>query len=136
MAWGRAGGRAAAGGGGHGSAAVQHNNANVPLHQMTASAVGNTPERDIDKVKEVLMRGVMHADERLFSFKVRCRRPLLVVMLALSLFCCFVGVGAVLFLFVLLFVVVVVAVVFALVVGIVAVVALSLRILVWFRRHP
>lgn len=51
-------------------AAEQHNNASVPLHQMTASAVGNTPERDIDKLKEVLMRGVMHADERLFSFKV------------------------------------------------------------------
>eukprot|EP00904_Undaria_pinnatifida_P002914 jgi/Undpi1/12623/HiC_scaffold_6.g02291.m1 len=48
-----------------------HNNAAVPLHQMTASAVGNTPERDIDKLKEVLMRSVMHADERLFSFKVR-----------------------------------------------------------------
>ena len=57
-------------GDGHGSAAAQHNNAAVPLHQMTASAVGNTPERDIDKLKEVLMRSVMHADERLFSFKV------------------------------------------------------------------
>ena len=62
-------------GGGLDSFAVQHNNASVPLHQMTASAVGNTPERDIDKAKELVMRGVMHADERLFDFRVssRCR---------------------------------------------------------------
>lgn len=43
----------------------------VPLHQMTASAVGNTPESDIDALKEKVMRGVMHADEKLFKFKVR-----------------------------------------------------------------
>eukprot|EP00903_Cladosiphon_okamuranus_P015421 g14244.t1 len=48
-----------------------HNNSRVPLHQMTASAVGNTPERDLDMVKEGILRGVMHADEHMFEFKVR-----------------------------------------------------------------
>ncbi|CAN0049106.1 unnamed protein product, partial [Ectocarpus fasciculatus] len=32
-----------------------HNDASVPLHQMTASAVGNTPEKDLDIVKESLL---------------------------------------------------------------------------------
>lgn len=50
--------------------ALQHNNARVPLHQMTASAVGNTPEKDLDVVKEGVLRGVMHADEHMFEFKV------------------------------------------------------------------
>lgn len=50
--------------------ALQHNESRVPLHQMTASAVGNTPERDLDMVKEGILRGVMHADEHMFKFKV------------------------------------------------------------------
>lgn len=50
---------------------MQHNGAGVPLHQLTASAVGNTPEKDLDMVKEGLLRGIMHADERLFEFKAR-----------------------------------------------------------------
>lgn len=49
---------------------LQHNQAPVPLHQMTASAVGNTPEKDLDVVKEGILRGVMHADEHMFEFKV------------------------------------------------------------------
>lgn len=49
---------------------LQHNQADVPLHQMTASAVGNTPEKDLDIVKEGILRGVMHADEHMFEFKV------------------------------------------------------------------
>lgn len=53
------------------SLAPQHNDAKVPLHQMTASAVGNTPERDLDMMKEGLLRGIMHADERMFEFKAR-----------------------------------------------------------------
>ncbi|CAN0062357.1 unnamed protein product [Ectocarpus sp. 6 AP-2014] len=48
-----------------------HNDASVPLHQMTASAVGNTPEKDLDIVKESLLRGIMHADEHMFEFKVK-----------------------------------------------------------------
>lgn len=49
---------------------VKHNDSDVPLHQMTASAIGNMPEKDLDAVKEMVIRGVMHADERLFAFKV------------------------------------------------------------------
>lgn len=52
---------------------LQHNQATVPLHQMTASAVGNTPEKDLDVVKEGILRGVMHADEHMFEFKVYAR---------------------------------------------------------------
>lgn len=37
---------------------------------MTASAVGNTPEGNIDNVKATIMRGTMLADQRLFNFKV------------------------------------------------------------------
>ena len=37
---------------------------------MTASAVGNTPEKEIDGIKAALMRGVMHADEKFFPFEV------------------------------------------------------------------
>ncbi|CAM9546491.1 unnamed protein product [Ascophyllum nodosum] len=48
-----------------------HKGSNVPLHQMTASAVGNTPEKEIDGIKAALMRGVMHADEKFFPFEVK-----------------------------------------------------------------
>eukprot|EP00903_Cladosiphon_okamuranus_P015430 g14252.t1 len=48
-----------------------HNDSDVPLHQMTASAIGNMPEKDLDAVKEMVIRTVMHADEHLFAFKVR-----------------------------------------------------------------
>ena len=37
---------------------------------MTASAVGNMPEKEVDTIKEMVMRGVMHADENFFDFKV------------------------------------------------------------------
>lgn len=40
---------------------------------MTASAIGNMPEKDLDAVKEMVIRGVMHADEHLFAFKVSAR---------------------------------------------------------------
>ena len=60
---------------------VQHNDSDVPLHQMTASAVGNMPEKDLDAVKEMVIRGVMHADERLFAFKVSERALLLLLLL-------------------------------------------------------
>ncbi len=50
--------------------AVQHNDSDIQLHQMTASAIGNMPEKDLDAVKEMVIRGVMHADEHLFKFKV------------------------------------------------------------------
>lgn len=49
---------------------MQHDESDVPLHQMTASAIGNMPEKDLDAVKEMVIRGVMHADENLFAFKV------------------------------------------------------------------
>lgn len=49
---------------------LQHDESDVPLHQMTASAIGNMPEKDLDAVKEMVIRGVMHADENLFAFKV------------------------------------------------------------------
>lgn len=52
---------------------VQLNDSDVPLHQMTASAIGNMPEKDLDAVKEMVIRGVMHADEHLFAFKVSAR---------------------------------------------------------------
>ncbi|CAM9155057.1 unnamed protein product, partial [Hapterophycus canaliculatus] len=42
----------------------------VPLHQMTASAIANVPEKEIDTVKEMVMRGMMHLDEHNFKFKV------------------------------------------------------------------
>ncbi|CAN0157752.1 unnamed protein product, partial [Ectocarpus sp. 8 AP-2014] len=48
-----------------------HDESDVPLHQMTASAIGNMPEKDLDAVKEMVIRGVMHADENLFAFKVK-----------------------------------------------------------------
>ncbi|CAN0064472.1 unnamed protein product [Scytosiphon promiscuus] len=48
-----------------------HNNSQVPLHHICASAVGNTPEKDLDIVKESLLRGIMHADEHMFQFKVK-----------------------------------------------------------------
>lgn len=49
---------------------MQHNDSDIQLHQMTASAIGNMPEKDLDAVKEMVIRGVMHADEHLFKFKV------------------------------------------------------------------
>ncbi|CAM9546634.1 unnamed protein product [Ascophyllum nodosum] len=43
----------------------------VQLHQMTSSAVGNIPEKDVDGIKASVLRGIMHADETFFSFKVK-----------------------------------------------------------------
>lgn len=48
----------------------QHAESNVPLHQMTASAIGNTPEGNINDLKATIMRTAMSGDERLFEFKV------------------------------------------------------------------
>lgn len=50
---------------------VQHNGSDVPLHQMTASAVGNKPEGGMNPAREAAIRSAMHADERLFDFKVQ-----------------------------------------------------------------
>eukprot|EP00904_Undaria_pinnatifida_P006858 jgi/Undpi1/3301/HiC_scaffold_15.g06675.m1 len=47
-----------------------HGESDTPLHQMTASAVGNVPEGNIDTAKELVVRHAMHADEMLFEFKV------------------------------------------------------------------
>ncbi|CAN0434417.1 unnamed protein product [Ascophyllum nodosum] len=44
---------------------------NMQLHQMTSSAVGNIPEKDVEGIKASLLRGVIHADETLFPFKVK-----------------------------------------------------------------
>lgn len=41
---------------------------------MTASAVGNVPEGNIDTAKELVVRHAMHADEMLFEFKVTIRK--------------------------------------------------------------
>lgn len=49
---------------------MQHNDHQVPLHQMTASAIGNLPEGNIDWIKSTLARQVLHADQHLFEFKV------------------------------------------------------------------
>lgn len=49
---------------------VQHVGSKVPLHQMTASAVGNRPEGGMTAPREAAIRSAMHADERLFAFKV------------------------------------------------------------------
>ena len=54
-----------------GKIATQKDGSDVQLHQMTSSAVGNIPEKDVDGIKASLLRGVMHADETFFSFKVR-----------------------------------------------------------------
>eukprot|EP00903_Cladosiphon_okamuranus_P019239 g17692.t1 len=48
-----------------------HNGSDVPLHQMTASAVGNKPEGGMTPAREAAIRSAMHADERLFAFKTR-----------------------------------------------------------------
>ncbi|CBJ29947.1 conserved unknown protein [Ectocarpus siliculosus] len=47
-----------------------HNGSDIPLHQLTASAVGNQPEGGMTTPREVALRSAMHADERLFDFKV------------------------------------------------------------------
>lgn len=49
---------------------TQHEGHTAPLHQMTASAIGNMPEGNIDSFKATLARHVQHADEHLFKFKV------------------------------------------------------------------
>lgn len=50
--------------------AMQHDGCEIPLHQMTASAVGNTPEGGMSRAREAALRAAMHADEHLFEFKV------------------------------------------------------------------
>lgn len=59
--------------GGHVSAAGQNNDAPVSLHEMTAAAVRNIRERNINMFEGVLMRSIIYAAERLFGFKVRFR---------------------------------------------------------------
>ena len=49
---------------------VKHEDSDICLHQMTASAVGNIPEGNIDSAKEMIVRHAMHADQMLFDFKV------------------------------------------------------------------
>ena len=53
-----------------GKTATQKDGSDVQLHQMTSSAVGNIPEKDVDGIKASVLRGIMHADETFFSFKV------------------------------------------------------------------
>ncbi|CAM9695429.1 unnamed protein product [Pylaiella littoralis] len=48
-----------------------HNECDVPLHQMTASAIGNIPEGGMNAIRETAIRSAMHADERLFGFKAK-----------------------------------------------------------------
>lgn len=47
---------------------------------MTASAVGNKPEGGMTTAREAAIRSAMHADERLFEFKVRLRIYLVIFM--------------------------------------------------------
>ncbi|CAM9753697.1 unnamed protein product [Scytosiphon promiscuus] len=52
-------------------ASDDHDGCEIPLHQMTASAVGNTPEGGMNMAREAALRSAMHADERLFEFKMK-----------------------------------------------------------------
>lgn len=72
---------------------LQHNGSDIPLHQMTASAVGNQPEGGMTTPREMALRSAMHADEHLFEFKVKlsvffgggyCSRACLVGVLILK----------------------------------------------------
>lgn len=49
---------------------TQHEDHEAPLHQMTASAIGNMPEVKMDHTKEVIMAKAMSLDQRNFTFKV------------------------------------------------------------------
>lgn len=50
----------------------QHEDHEAPLHQMTASAIGNIPEGNIDGVKAAIASAAFNLDSRGFNFEVSC----------------------------------------------------------------